>query len=1039
MRSRGLALILVVAVLGILAVLGSAFAILSRLERKSARQRVYATQALLLARSGIEDAFARLDAEQDAFATESLYGGEDWNNSGSLDLSIETANETYHAPLKLDVESCPVAAALRPTFFKRDNVGKPLTTRVDVRQRGYSGKLSSGNYALKVLPGGGFHVNGGDPAAAPTAGYNAVLRRVLGTLAEALDRGDGANDGSPVNQTDGEKLIDLRPRTAKGWGSYDQIRDLALGGSQAKLDLLKPYLALRAWVDKKVIAPTPKATLDLITGSWGNSWPDIIRLKPFNRPAPDFERIGARIVGRAPVDFSWARRRRPALIALLGDLTALQVSRDGFSDSAKYKSLRLFLDPTANDWSPASPSADDCRGVADAILASTSEVRTWSQWNALCDSLTIPGWAAADQAIQTARSAWEAQLSPWSGSTGDYGNAASSLSISLYSNPALPRRDLLKVHFNPNSDLNLFGPDRSMQRLVNKSDFSVYSTEFSLKSPGGERISAVGRVLDRGGRLLASRTLSAERPLRSLVRLTTQREFVAENLGRADEAGDESSYRAYGAMPYITPSYIAGTTFGSAWNGSGFTLQTYPEPHVVWTAPATGAPASYDGQIKLATVETVDDPSMSFLARWTDGYNATRSNGSPTMVPDTLHPPAANPVWHPTAPGMLRPDGLLVETGCEPGFAAAGAFHSHRGALSFWIKPDYEDLLSWSNRGLVNNTRYNGATDTGCFSVTATCLWEFASAFARPVAFGIHWEGQWDAAAELASPRPEVVRATARSSALTVQSGHRWRLLTAVWDLEQPDSTQILVDRGQASQESASAGEDVYMGVNSTTPTVDFTADDLMPTSVSALFHLGGKGQPGGGGGNPCQTFDEFAVYDPGPVTNPFSQAAALATLRYPEGRYYKESYYNPASADPLAQHPALPTFWRSAGEWFSAPIDMGRGARILGLSWTQIVPPELKPKGRIGFDFSNPGGTAYAKDASGVSLGKLRTRDDWSPVNRKVNAPFRLHAVFQPMNGVPSAVKDNTPILDALTLDDVTVAYRPAGGSPCGAWTEGE
>ena len=71
-----------------------------------------------------------------------------------------------------------------------------------------------------------------------------IAYRMLGTLAEALDREDGADDALPVTQTDGESLVNLRP--AAGWSSWDQIRSVALGGSQAKLDALRPYLALSA-------------------------------------------------------------------------------------------------------------------------------------------------------------------------------------------------------------------------------------------------------------------------------------------------------------------------------------------------------------------------------------------------------------------------------------------------------------------------------------------------------------------------------------------------------------------------------------------------------------------------------------------------------------------------------------------------------------------------------------------------------------------------------------------------------------------------
>ena len=67
---RGFALLVVVGVLGGLSVLAAAFVTMAQMERRASEQRVHATQAFLLARSGIEDALARLAAGQ-----QTGYGG----------------------------------------------------------------------------------------------------------------------------------------------------------------------------------------------------------------------------------------------------------------------------------------------------------------------------------------------------------------------------------------------------------------------------------------------------------------------------------------------------------------------------------------------------------------------------------------------------------------------------------------------------------------------------------------------------------------------------------------------------------------------------------------------------------------------------------------------------------------------------------------------------------------------------------------------------------------------------------------------------
>ena len=167
----------------------------------------------------------------------------------------------------------------------------------------------------------GIHLNGGDPAAAATLGYNAVLRRMLGYLARSV--------GAPLAEADGWNLIDLRPQ--EGWVNLSQVRDFALGSSQAKLDALKPYILLSTWVDMRVIAPNATAAMTAATTlkmpSPYRTWADLKlgRNVPggmASRGAPGFERspLSGRIVGRAPVSLAWARHRKPVLMALMAGL-----------------------------------------------------------------------------------------------------------------------------------------------------------------------------------------------------------------------------------------------------------------------------------------------------------------------------------------------------------------------------------------------------------------------------------------------------------------------------------------------------------------------------------------------------------------------------------------------------------------------------------------------------------------------------------------------------------------------------------------------
>lgn len=1036
-RRPGLVLVLALGTLGVLALLSVAFTTLAGLERRAASLRVQSARAVLMSRSALEDALARLGGGQDPDHPASRYRGEDWDASGALD-GLETASETYR-PGILDTSRCPAPQALRPSFFVldplstgADGLAAPRRLSVEGRERGATGLLD-GAYALRVARRGGFHVNGGDPAAPPSAGYNPVLRRLLGTLAEALDREDGLDDGRPVDQTDGERLIDLRPPS--GWTGFELIRDLALLGDETKLEVLREHLTLDAWCDLKVIRPNAQASA---LGATRQCWAAILGTHAAatgGTKAPGFEVSGTRVVGRAPVDLAWARTRRPVLIALLAGLSGQHLLETGaYSDLTgahvigALQSAELRL-----DWNRAT---DDCRGVADQILASTSELATWQAWDAFCDTLAV-----SDEQD------WGAEIPE------EFADARQA------------KRDLLKANFNPNSDLNKFNPDRSLARRVDKSDLMVYSTEFNLHPRGGWTITATGRTTDTRGRLLAERTLTMDTAPDRMLRLTTQSEFVAGALGDLQRAGDESGWRAHGSAPYITASLGDGKTFGHRRFGDpGVSLQTWPEPHTVWTAPGTGTPAAYDGRLQLATLESADDeggPDMMFLARWDDGFDADYSGGGGALgnvsPADTLQAPPSNSIWHATTVNTLYPDGIYLQKGRQPGYAALGNMHPYRGVLSFWVKPSQDASRGGFLRGgyapqhnYINNSRHDGdpnrtaAMYFGHYGSSTTSL---CTSMEPTDAFGMIVECEYKVAD---STDKEHCRKTPSRAILP----RRWYLLQFLWATDQTSAdkgTRILVDRGQITEPRDRNLSELYNCSSSVQgPPIDYT-QQVGGTAVIYLGHRGlGMGPTAADtfkrAGYPDATFDEFAIYDFGPdVEAAITSFEKLAQERFERGRYYKESAY-PESGGLLT--PPGPA--RRAATWFSAPIDLGL-VHIRALAWTPVVPRGLRapagtlpedgdagPDGRVVLELAEPGvtvpalpGTAYKRDLSGAEIDTLFTNPAGQRVARQVSGAFRLHAVFQPNLSDPG----NTAILDPLALDDVTLVYREPDRPLIDAW----
>jgi hypothetical protein len=883
---------------------------------------------------------------------------------------------------------------------------------------------------------------------------------MLGTLAEAVDREDGVAGDGPVSQADGFNLVVLRP--ASGWKDWDQVRDLALGGSQVKLDALRPYLTLHARVDHKVIRPN---AVQGMSGFRCQGWADIklaretYPLLPGTRE-PDFERMPVlptgKVVGRAPVDLAWARTRRPVLISVLAGLKGFYLDEtsaspitpsSGFPDSiGTIRSAEIAL-----DWASAS---DDCRRVAERILASTSDLRTWDAWNDFCDAI------------------------PFTGST-DLRQA---------------KRDILKANSNPNSDLNKFSPDRSLWKSVDKSDFLVYSTEFSLLPLHDHEIVSLGRVLDAQGRLLASRECRLVLAGPSALRLTTQKEFVCEDLGDLSIGGDEQDFRQPGqaASPFISQSQGTGKTWGHALGQpalgtSGASLQTFPEPCVEAGPAGTGLStraADYDGSVQLATVETPDKAfylvasatqDMKLLARYTAGLDLDVSDAAPARAPGDqtwLNQPdlqqvtyngggspnlteLGNGLLDAARPNTLYPDGVYSEKDRAPSYLDRDNADGFHGVISFWIKSNHappgstslrmrgHPFFKWTNFsvGLSANDSLDQFFYLGDYAGTAA---------------GAEGEGdpifcQFEVGHDTNDTAME--HRFQRDRELTP---HQWSLVTMYYDFRSPSAKhcgELRVNAGIAGVDQGS--DDSYPGplTNAPLSAVDITLDDVFGTHRLVL----GTGRPliesavpSNTGSGADATFDELAFYDfggagpggiPAALPATLDSPGVLAAERFKEGRYHKESAYT-GLIDSSGTN--------KAGEYFSPPIRVGP-CHIKALAWTQVVPRGLRaplPSGgqpgvdgdpgedaRILLELVDATGGAYLDDDDGTPINSGFGDPASSCVGRTVNAPFRLHAVFQPNLDD----KDNTPILDPLALDDVTVVYEPAGGRRILTWEQGE
>jgi len=630
--------------------------------------------------------------------------------------------------------------------------------------------------------------------------------------------------------------------------------------------------------------------------------------------------------------------------------------------------------------------------VTDAILASRP-FDTWAQFDACVEPLEgIP--------LEPIRPSWGTMASTLGGG------------------------DLLRANFDPNSMIRSLGPDQTRWRWVDKSDLIAYSTEGSLGSTGTYRISAVGRILSASGRLLAEASASAHVQGFSLLRQTSQRDFVA---GRRL---DEYLSLADPDLQCTTGASSSCSWRGAAWGpGQGLGTMTYPCP----PTSLPGNAVQFDGSIGLATVEleALDPPApiggvgrLCFLHHFDDSWDAD-AGSSPGMLEDLLGATShlqtelTRSVWTDPAtdPNTLLADGAFLHPYHCPAYRVSGnlpddATQGDHGVLSYWSKA----LSPVSHEFLC--VRYVGTPGTGVpTQLLGVGALMQTSATGLVQTRGIVAEN-W---AVYGSAMDRDHERSTRKSFPALAPNARWSLVTAVYDTDE-----------------TTYGNDVAMdclGVASGVPSYSygtaFSALNIQKLTLDPdlTFCLGGENIGERGRVYPNSVIDEFAVYDFGDdLLKAKQDSSTWALERYHDGRYYKGNDVAFLSAALLP--------------------DAGRPVRLLAASWTErsplqprllsdsnvsdgiprIIDPVLvdasgKSRVWLELDLLAGGGTL-----TGGALVPNLSQGDALGVTLK---SFRYRVRFRTELNEPR----NDPLLETPFLDDVTFAWQPLSGPRILAW----
>ncbi len=260
-RRKGAVLIVVLAVLAVLSLLGTTFAIMNQIERTVSKNHLDEIRAKIVAKSGVAYGVSALQV--DPLSPTLRYWGNDLNRNGLKDPNETLDGAAGVHEVALDWARYPSLAIMSDgNPLDTNNDVKMVTVRApdgSIKPVGYSGAHEGTTYAggldmyqLKVSDlSGRIYLN--DGSAMYQGNQSSVsqnLRRILNVLGKMKKIG--------IPQL-GDKVLQNRPTRG-----YNTIEDLGRFLTPAEIRRVEPFVTCHAWVDKNVANPVP-LSIDVVS------------------------------------------------------------------------------------------------------------------------------------------------------------------------------------------------------------------------------------------------------------------------------------------------------------------------------------------------------------------------------------------------------------------------------------------------------------------------------------------------------------------------------------------------------------------------------------------------------------------------------------------------------------------------------------------------------------------------------------------------------------------------------------------------------
>lgn len=767
-RSRaGIVLLMVLAILGLLSILAVTFVNLSNLERSISQNYILRTRAIMVAESGIEYARSRLLEIAGTTLTPDLL----------FDFEYEEGDVPGLAHAVKVSFSTPDDPAISGV------VGSTLSENGDV----YKLHVQHEDGKLNLNDSNGLWNIDTDTDPDPTTEFERVnaparLEMAIKNIGDVLFPGDPGLGGLVALTLMQQRSL----LPGDQFESLDQVKYILVPGllNTAQWDQFSRYVALNGWQDPHTLRPTfqcaisvPASSFRPVPAQWNRDvylWTDFQTKKyeieprcPVHLNSASAELIEALI---RPLQ-GWYLREGPGSsntfehrgICLYTTMGGTPVNEYFWRDASQMylwdgwtgtvsndcDTMRLgqaFLTPDLNEFLDGTFPKQLANALYDRIHGGGGNpVESWQEFEAVLDAILLDLFPNED--ISLSQKHLDLFWENWNPSPSGMNPASrwGNQWWSICGGTTYPRsdyitpgevdkafwrgqcreilRDLLMANFNPNSQLNSYNADRHINRRIDKSKLTRYSTEFCLQPAGYFSIDSWGGILDADRRVNTGKEIHAVIQLFEPYRVTTQAQFTEGCASPAEwcEPSQTGLPVPFDSLittypePVVAVSGLPGTEYARSCSFDGFIApSTYS---LDFSSGDETMIVKFDGKLEpdLAVESTMYRYPNTLVPNpplW-----ALEANNGPSAFPASSlyrmrNRATVNPLTgecdpdNLIVPGSLLPDGALSDLSRGLGYRGVNVgdrtSRGYLGGLQFWFKPNFDTSCSMRYRTIFN-------------------------------------------------------------------------------------------------------------------------------------------------------------------------------------------------------------------------------------------------------------------------------------------------------------------------------------------------